>query len=332
MTAKHPKKKRAGLFVFYIYGLLILAILLTAATYAWFSLSRTPRVSDLGLHIISAHGLELSASPETKLWTQQLDFLDLVDQTAPLRPVTWSEAQQQFLAATYGVDGRLTDRWLPLSDDNNANRDSAHGYYTKVTFYARSGQPTTVTLSPAVAVEEGLQGAGTYVIGTPVWNSQQVIHDNGGNGAQCAVRVGFRITRLKSDGTADEDVTPTFIIYEPNADTHSQGEDGYTPTPSIDGTPLLVSEDRLILQTTSTWQEVYPVERDVLIHRLGDFTTDTQLFRLDAEETVRIDLYLWLEGQDVDCTNQIHNAQILANIQFGAQADGMSGLEPIDEE
>lgn len=329
MTAKYPKKKRRGLFLFYIYGLLILALLLTAATYAWFSLSRTPRVSDLGLHIAAARGLELSATPDAKIWTQQLDFLGLVDETAPLRPATWSDKEQQFFAATYGIDGRLTDNWLPLTDQNNANRNNAYGYYTKVTFYARSEQPLTAILSPAVEVQGGLQGAGTYVIGTPVWNSQRILHDNGGNGAECAVRVGFRITRVDSEGKPLQEETPSFLIYEPNADAHLEGERVYTPTPSIDGTELLVPEDRLILQTTSSWKEAYPVEREVLIHQLGDFTTSTRLFRLEPEEMVQIDMYLWLEGQDVDCTNRIDNAQIVANIQFGSEADGMAGLEPI---
>lgn len=332
MTAKNQKKKRRGLFVFYIYGLLILALLLSAATYAWFSLSRTPRVSDLGLHIVAAHGLELAAKPDETEWTQQLDFLNLVDETAPLRPATWSEEKQQFFAATYGVDGRLTDDWLPLTDDNNANRNNAYGYYTKVTFYARTGQSATVSLSPAVEVEEGIQGAGTYVVGTPVWNAQEILHNNGGNGAQCAVRVGFLLTKLDADGKPLENETPEMIIYEPNADAHLEGQNAYTPTPSIDGADHLVPEDRLILQTASSWREAYPVQREVLIHELGDFTTDTRLFTLEPAEIMQIDLYLWLEGQDVDCTNRIDSAQILANIQFDSKTDGMSGMEPIDDE
>lgn len=330
MNPEKKKKKGRGLFAFYIYGLLILGTLLTAATYAWFSLSTTPRVSDLGVHITSAHGLELAASPDAQQWTRQLDFLNLVDETAPLRPATWSEANQQFFAATYGADGRLTDQWQPLTDSNNANRDSVYGYYTKITFYARTGQYLTATLSPAVAVEEGLQGAGTYVIGTPIWNGQKILHDNGGSGAECAVRIGLRITRVDPEGNPLADQIPQFIIYEPNADAHIEGQTGYVPTPSIDGTDSLVPEDRLILQTASSWKEAYPVQRDVLIHELGEFTTPTQLFQLSPEEIVQIDLYLWLEGQDVDCTNRIDSAQILANIQLGSTTGGHSGLEPIE--
>ena len=43
-----------------------------------------------------------------------------------------------------------------------------------------------------------------------------------------------------------------------------------------------------------------------------------------------MDLYIWLEGQDVDCDNRIgRDAQISANIQFFADPDGQSGLKPL---
>ena len=45
---------------------------------------------------------------------------------------------------------------------------------------------------------------------------------------------------------------------------------------------------------------------------------------------VRIELYVWLEGQDVDCTNRISQAQILASIQFATETSGQSGLKPIE--
>ena len=64
---------------------------------------------------------------------------------------------------------------------------------------------------------------------------------------------------------------------------------------------------------------------------MGEFETDTKLFSLDVDELARISVYVWLEGQDVDCTNVIgHEAQILASIQFAADASGQSGLVPIE--
>lgn len=329
MRQSESRKKQRRKILLLLWLLLILLTLTTVATYTWFTISTTPRVSDLYLFINTKTGLEISVEPQGE-WGSQLDFREMEKATSPLRPVTWSEQDQRFYAATYGLDGRLTGRWEPLSDEINANQDSVYGYYVKTSFYARSGQDVTVSLSPAVEVEEGVSGAGTYLIGTPVWDSEAVVHNNGGQGAETAMRIGIRVTPVDAEGVATGEES-VFYIYEPNSDAHIDGSVGYIATPSIDQTATLVNEDRLILQTASAWTEAYPVERDVVIRDLGEFTTSTELFDLKSGEMVRIDLYVWLEGQDVDCTNQISAAQIVANIQFAAEVEGQSGLVPIDE-
>lgn len=313
----------------YLYMILVLLSLLTVASYTWFSLSQTPRVSDLYMFVNTQSGLEISLTPDAEEWELQLDFRDMVDVTTPLRPVTWSENEQRFYAAIYGIDGRMTGQWEPLNDQRNANKDNADGYYIKATFYARSGQAVAVDLSPAVEVDKGIQGSGTYLIGYPEWNSTDIVHYNGGQGGECAVRVGFRITPVDETGQSLEEPS-NFIIYEPNSDIHNDGSTGYVPTPSIDGRAALVDSENLILQTSSTWTEADPVQRDVVIHDLGEFTTDTRLFELEAGEIVQVDLYIWLEGQDVDCTNQIEQAQVLASIQFTTDIGEQSGMVPID--
>lgn len=311
--------------------LLILFTLLTVASYTWFSLSRTPRVSDMNMYINSQTGLEISDDPLAEEWKLQLDFRDLVDVTAPLRPITWSDNRQQFLFATHSIDGRImpVSYWQSLYDDRNANKNTLDGYYIKATIYARSDVAMDVSLSPAVEVDEGINGSGTYVIGTPVWDAVSVVHSNGGQGAENAIRIGFRVTPVdetgRNTGPASE-----MIIYEPNSDVHSDHNRVYVDTPSIDGSASLVPNSRLIRQTTSYWSEAYPIQRDVIIRRLGDFMDDTKLFSLEAGDMVRIDIYIWLEGQDMDCTNMIRKAQILASIQFAGDPGTQSGMKPIE--
>lgn len=319
------KRHIAGSF----YLLLILLILLTTATYTWFSLSKTPRVSDLYLTVNAGAGLELTLDLQSEDWGQQINFADTLADVTPLKPVTWSQRDQRFYAAVFGADGRIAGIQQPLSDEHNANRSDSSGYYVKGTFYARTGEPVTVSLSPAVEIDQGTQGAGTYLIGTPVWNEQTILHDNGGGGAEYAVRIGLRLSKWGADGVRLEE-DPIFYIYEPNADRHIDGSTGYRDTPSIDGTGSLVPQERLIRQSVSTWSEADPIQKNVVIRELGEFTTPTQLFELTAQERMQIDLYVWLEGQDADCINRIGQAaQIMANIQFSAEGKNSSGLYPI---
>lgn len=329
MTELREKRKRKWMILLYVYMLLILFTLLSVSTYTWFGLSQTPRVSDLNMYVNSKSGLELALWSGQEEWVQQLDFRDMVEVTTELRPITWSSRDECFYAAIYGVDGRMTGDWTQLNDVTNANKTNRDGFYVKASFYARSQQDVEISLTPAVEIDEGKMGSGTYLIGTPVWNGSEVIHSNGGQGAECAVRIGIKITPVDKGGRPTEE-KGAFYIYEPNSDIHINGAHGYVETPSIDGTSSLIPSEYLILQSASTWTEAYPIQRDVVIRDLGEFTTNTKLWDLKADEIIRIDLYVWLEGQDVDCTNMINKAQILASIQFNGDAGEQSGMITIE--
>lgn len=331
MNRKHPSNQNGKKILLSFYLLLILFVLITTASYTWFAISRTPRVSDMNLYVNSASRLELSADPLAEEWTLQMDLQALMPASTPLRPVTWVEEEQCFYAAAYGVDGRLLDFsfWEKLTDERHANKNTFDGYYMKLTFYARATGDVTVRLSPAVEVDEGIHGSGTFLIGSPVWNADEIAHDNMGLGAEMAVRLGIRITPVDENGTPTGEES-RFFIYEPNADAHIDGTTGYIPTPSITGRESLISDEFLIRQTVSTWTESYPVLQGEVVKDLGDFLDTPILFILNSGEMVRMDIYVWLEGQDQDCIPNIREAQILACLQFDADPGNQSGMDPIE--
>ena len=331
MSRKSKSNNKGKKLFLSFYLLLILFTLITAASYTWFSISQTPKVSDMNLYVNSSSRLELSTDPLAEEWTLRLDLQDLMPASTPLRPVTWVDEEQCFYAAAYGRDGRLQDfsQWEKLSDNRHANKDTIDGYYIKLTFYARATSPVTVTLSPAVEVDEGIHGSGTYVIGAPQWDPEAISHINQGMGSEMAVRLGIRITPTDDSGNPTGEES-RFFIYEPNADAHTDGSEGYVATPSVTGSESLIADDFLIRQTASTWTESDPVLKDTVVKDLGDFMDTPVLFALDAGEMVQLDIYIWLEGQDVDCTELIHEAQIMACLQFDANPGGQSGLQPIE--
>lgn len=326
------EQKRRLRTVLYAYLLLALFILLVAASYTWFSLSRTPRVSDMDVFISSQTGLELANTydaPDDD-WGEVVDFASIVGTDTQLKPSSWSEERQALVVSDYGTDGRtINDSYTPLTDALNANRNDDYGYYVKGSFYARSESQVKVSLGDAVEVNEGRNTAGTYVIGTPLWNTQTLLHDDGGQGAETAVRLGLRFTRIDPDsGVTYGD--SEFYIYEPNYDEHIDPEiEGEVETENVDDGGPLTDESHMIRQTASTWSEANPVQSNVTIKSLGKFDTNTELFEVEPGEMWKIDLYIWLEGQDVDCTNLIEDAQIIANIQFTADYSGQSGLKKI---
>ena len=299
---------------------------MSAATYTWFAISQTPKVNTMSLYINTPVGLEITWNPEDDdSWAQNLNYAEYVDGETILKPVTYSDAQKTFYAANFGLDGRISDISYALSDERNANRNDGYGYYVKMTCYVRTDEPVSVSLSRAY------ENSGTYLIGTPVWNAEEIIHYNGGNGAQSAVRVGLKITDCDDNG--DPIGESKFIVYEPNCSSHNDAfiAGQYLPTPSIDGTENLVPSDRLIRQTNTIWSEMDPVQNGILAYDYGIFLDDLHLFDLDEDAMAKIEIYLWLEGQDIDCTNEIgKDAQIFANIQFHSVNKPNSGMEEIE--
>ena len=317
----------------YLWLLLGMLAMLVVSSFAWFSVSTSPRVSDMGLFVNAPTGLELAIdySAPDELWGQNISFPDLVSDSSPLKPVTWSDKDRCFKAIRYGMDGRQRSRLKVLNDQDHANQSGDNQYYTTGVFYARTDSKCTVTLADAVELNNGQYGAGTYVIGTPVWNAELGAHEDGGSGAQHAVRIGFLVTKIDRN-TGEAVGESVFSIYEPNADRHRSQTVQVLDTPSIDGEKTLVSRDRLLVQSTSSWAEADPVQRDATVKTLGTFLTDTDLFELDVGETARIVMYVWVEGQDVDCYGLPEDASLFANIQFKTDYATQSGIEDIPQE
>ena len=308
------------------YLVLVFVVLLTTATYTWFSLSKTPKVNDMALYISSAKGVMLSADKTLpwEEWELHLNYSEYMPENTLLKPATWSDSEGVFYAAEFGADGRIRGISHDLTDERNANGTDSEAYYAKFTFYARTDYNMTVFLA------DPTEQSGNFVVGTPEWNSEEIIHNDGGQNAKNAVRIGFRITKFDENGAPlDED--PKFIIYEPNCDVHLDYSRDYKVTPSIDGTESLVPADRLIRQTATAWVEADPVQYNVVIYHYGEFLDNTKLFDIDEDQTVQIDLYLWLEGYDEDCTNKIGKAgKIIAGIHFDARSRDGSGMDEID--
>lgn len=315
-----------------LLALLGLLAIVTSVTYAWFGISRAASVEDIFFTIYAGDRLELAPATgpvEEAEWTTLLDLSEVLEGVV-LRPVTWSEREGAFLAPRYGLDGR-TDFSDPLrlSDAENANirrggEAQAAGrlnYYIAYPMFVRSGGSAKNVLLPMPEVREvddlgnELWGRGTFVVGRPVWDASKAAHVDAGNGAELSIRIGFRFPEIDGEGVGRK----RFVIYEPNADRHLEQGDGLLATPSIDGAGTLVPSEDIIQQYTSTWREKSPILRDEVIFEPAEFVGGKSvLFGMESGEVKLVTLYIWLEGQDIDCLRTISSGQIYANIQLGA--------------
>ena len=117
MQKKARKISRRAFFVIYFYLVVILFSVLTVSTYTWFSINRSPKVSNISLYVTAQSGLEFSKDLNGDDWSSQIMYSDLVKETPTLRPVTWSDREQRFYAARYGANGSyraIGNRYLTI--------------------------------------------------------------------------------------------------------------------------------------------------------------------------------------------------------------------------
>lgn len=319
------QKRRKRLWIRLLYLLFLFLPLLTTATYTWFSLSKTPKVNDMSVYVNCNVGMQVAweIPTEEEGWGLHLDYSEKFPENTILKPVTFSDEDDAFYAVTLGLDGRKQSVSDLLTDEKNANRDDDDAYYLTFSFYAHTDEDVKVSLKDA------FENSGTYILGKPIWNEEEILHNDGGRGAASAMRVGFKITRYDEEGNLND--VSDLIIYEPNCNFHTDYTLGYYQTPSMDGTETLVPKNRLIRQTATMWFEADPVQKDYILYKYGEFLDDPHLFDLDKDCTAKIDVYIWLEGQDADCTNEIgYEAKIFSSIQLYAERRVNTGLEEDD--
>lgn len=326
-------------------NMLVSALLLTVlslvavvtATYSWMGVSRIPFVSDVSLSVITENSLLIAPDKDglPGEWNNYLDASAFLSDLVPLKPVTYTP--ESFCKVVYDDTGR-TNGVEPLAEENinvrypDGDRTSAAakaaeaaGYMAVMPLWmkAEGAAGGEVYLSAPVETADGQMGGGTYAVGTPVWEDGTVSHRNGGYGAESTLRFGFACTPCDQAGNPTGETE--FIIYEPNADRNADGSPEYRPTASVNGGPL-IDEQHLILQNASSWNESSPILQDVVVYSVGDFIQNRPLFTLPKGGMVRVELYIWMEGQDPDCIarNVADAVSITANIQFGVKADEVS--------
>ena len=314
---------------------LLIGVLTISATYAWLGVSRVPFVSDVSLSVMTSNSLQIAHDESGKPgeWGDNLDASAYLKGMTSLKPVTYTP--EGFRRIIYDHSGRTNGTELIKEENINVHypegasksvKEAAEdlGYLVRLDFWMKSeGAYASVYLSDAIKTADGQMGAGTYVVGAPAWNTKTYSHDNGGHGSETTIRLGFEMTPYDLEGKVSGH--KRFVMYEPNADIHYDKTTGYKETKSVNGGPL-IDKSLMIIQNASKWNEKDPILQDEVIYQPGTFTQNQQLFAIDTGTMMKVSLYIWMEGQDVDCiaTAVADTVHLAANIQFNVKAEDRS--------
>lgn len=321
------KSKRKNDVKSSILVLLLIAILLIASTYAWFTSNRTVTVNSLDVNVAAKNGLQISADGTN--WKSVLQKDDLLPAN---------------LATTYANNkNQLPDTMEPVSTAGGVTSGELDLYYGTVEAAGNGYSLTTVKETDAkgtegryIAFDVFLKvDAETKIALTP--DSNVRFTDTTTKGLENASRVAFLIQGNQATGTALGTIQglsgatsfgtgTTTHVWEPNYDVHTaagvaNAQSTYGKTTTETGAAALpyygvqkaITSGVDITKTETDTTNFAQINPDYKTAK-GN-TNNYEIFTLSSGIT-KVRVYMWVEGQDVDCENTASGANIQFNLQF----------------
>ena len=330
---KETKKKNRKIFLSLIV-ILFVGIVLTASTYTWFTANQTVRVEQLDVNVTSSNGLQVSV--DAKDWKTLITKDDILNasksyaaavnqipagDTAPVSTAGDVDSDTGFINMYLG---ELTDEGdvgrLTLSATQEIEQNGTDGNFIAFDLFFQTNQEMPIQLtSSSSVVASGLD--------TNIQNAARVAFLPQGNvaagsGADAA-------QDLKA--TANTDLK----IWEPNYDAHTasaiqHAEDNYgmTEAEDITGKKVKYFGVKSAIPTGANIEQdsedpTYFTDMSAsgkLIYSPASGIPTTQflnVFTLQPGIT-KVRIYMWVEGQDIDCENNASGGGLGFNLQFSA--------------
>lgn len=304
---KQDKKLLVLLILFMFTG-----ILLISSTYAWFTANRIVSVDALNVNVQAEGGIEISV--DGKNWKTVVNQEEIQNATTTypgntnqipekLEPVSTSGlTENHLLKMFYGIISSNENGEYIITATRSSEQRGTEGKYLAFDLFFKVDTGGQAYFTPeTTAIYSGTTNEG-------VQNAVRVAFLDQGS-----VPVGTDLSTIQSLKTAsDGDV----YIWEPNSNAHSatgiaNARDVYGITVSGSSSPLSYSGINNSIADTanitlgaanSTNYATYFRQVDVDYSTTSNFTDNKPIWIFDSGIT-KMTVYIWLEGQDVDCEN-----------------------------
>lgn len=328
MENKKRRRNYRRILILFIM-LLITAVSVAGTSYAWFTANKTVTVGTLTVNVEAQNGIQISADGTNWKSTVQTEDLRAVHNTtyptsvnqlpADVEPVsTTGEVVDGKMNMYYGEVVANTDGENILTAVKETDTEGATGKYIAFDLFFKVTAATDIFLTP---------------------NSGVKTEDVQDKGIKNASRYGFVILGNTTAGASVSEIQglntgTTTRIWEPNYDVHSaaavaHARDTYGVTTTETGgtlipysgvkAPITTDNNVIVRQTTpQAYTTTYP---DYFANVTPSYTTITgfsenqQIFSLQAGVT-KVRIYMWVEGQDVDCENDASGGTISYDLQI----------------
>jgi len=306
----------------------ITSLYLSATTYSWFSVNRVVYISDLNIKVQAQGGIEISTDGISWNTTLLRDDIINANLTYPssvnqlpnsMEPVsTGKNVINGKLDMYYGYTENLGNSYILMAEksvEKEGHGDASDGKFMAFDIFLKSTFPSDLYLSN----ESGVN----YIGSNPgIENSVRFAFLVEGN-----VPVTSDTYTIQNLSGATSDTT---YIWEPNYDVHT--ENGIKNAKEQYGLVInknnnnqilydgivanITKNDKILIEDANNKNHPSIFKRvDVDYITPNSFDTNIEVFRLDAGIT-KVRVYIWIEGQDVDCENNSAVGDIEFNFQF----------------
>ena len=314
------------------YLLIVLAftgIMLSTTTYAWFTTNRIVTVGNIDVKVQTEGSLEISADGSD--WKTLVDYNNII-----------SVHDTSYRTSTNQLPGFIK----PVSTVGELDNNGFMQMYLGVISSDVEGNYTITSTRETDKEENGEETTGNYLAfdiflrttatkDLYLTNESRLFYNGNSTGTENATRVAFIVEGNVPTGSDLGTIQSLFTvntnnvyIWEPNYDTHTNNgvENARTvynitttetnaEALSYDGIKTTFNDQ---VQLSNAKASVYPNYFDTVnpqIKTTKDNTAYQPLFTL-TEGVTKVRVYMWLEGQDVDCENNASIGNLTLALQF----------------
>lgn len=322
------KRQRKSHIVSLLILLLFTALSLSFTSYAWFTTNRLVKVELLDVSVRAQGGIEISVDGLNFKGEVSLDDIKNARVTYPrsvnqlpktLEQVSSSgEVEQGKLKIFSGTAVNDLGGNYILSTERSVEEESfeeGNGKFIAFDLFLRTSMPSQLYLTPESVITYG----GENSVG--IENAVRVAFIDEGT-----VSAGSRIEAIQGLSTnSNGDVH----IWEPNYNSHTAygienarlvyGIETYSGGNIINYDGVMKEFERRVgITPNEANSQKYPdyfKRVNVEYYTENDFDYNVELFNIESGIT-KYRIYMWIEGQDVDCENNASSGNISLNLQF----------------
>lgn len=336
MVKKNSRRRKRRLLILLI-ALFFTTVMFATTTYAWFTANKTVTVSTLTVNVEAQNGIQISADGTNwKSIVQTTDLTGVHDTTytdsvnqipATMEPVSTigNIDEDGHMEMFYGTVGSNAGGQYILTATKETDTEGTTGKYIAFDLFFKVDAATDIYLTTSSGVR--------------TTNAEDT-------GIKNASRIGFVVLGNTAAGSSVETIqglnageSANKYIWEPNYDVHTaaavaHARDTYGETTTTTGASQLAysgvkaeiaSENNVLVNTSgatayTTNYSSYFDTVTVAYSTIAGFSTRQQIFRLQAGVT-KVRIYMWIEGQDVDCENNASGGTITYDLQITTEAE-----------